>query len=141
MKCDFLVVGSGIAGLNFALKASEFGKVCLITKKDLIESNTNFTQGGIAAVFSREDSFDLHVKDTLKAGDGLCDKDVVKVMVKEAPGEIENLLSIGADFDTKGKVINKHNAEVAAFFQGERSTSASKRARGANGSMRSSRPM
>lgn len=100
---DFLVIGSGTAGLNFALRASESASVCLVTKKDLIESNTNFAQGGIAAVFAKSDSFKLHVKDTLKAGDGLCDKEAVKIMVKDAPEEIENLLSMGAEFDTKGK--------------------------------------
>lgn len=102
MGCDFLVIGSGIAGLNFALRASEFGNVCVITKKNLVESNTNFAQGGIAAVFSKKDSFDLHVNDTLKAGDGLCNREAVRIMVREAPHEIDRLLSMGADFDMRG---------------------------------------
>jgi len=100
---DFLVIGSGIAGLNFALQASEFGSVCLITKKDLIESNTNFAQGGIAAVLSKLDSFDLHVKDTVTVGDGLSDEEAVKLMVKNAPKEIRRLVSLGVDFDRKGE--------------------------------------
>jgi L-aspartate oxidase len=96
---DFLVIGSGIAGLNFALQAGEYGSVCLVTKKDAVESNTNFAQGGIAAVFSKTDSFMLHVRDTLKSGDGLCDKHAVEIMVKQAPDEIKNLMALGATFD------------------------------------------
>ena len=96
---DFLVIGSGIAGLNFALQAGEYGSVCLVTKKDAVESNTNFAQGGIAAVFSKTDSFMLHVRDTLKSGDGLCDKHAVEIMVKQAPDEIDNLMALGATFD------------------------------------------
>lgn len=105
IKSDFLVIGSGIAGLNFSLQASKFGSVCLITKKDLMESNTNFAQGGIAAVLSKIDRFDLHVKDTLRAGDGLCDKKAVKIMVENAPREIKRLISLGVDFDMKGKEL------------------------------------
>lgn len=101
VKSDFLVVGSGIAGLNFALQASGFGKVCLITKKDLVESNTNFAQGGIAAVLSKIDRFDLHVKDTLKAGNGLSKEKAVRIMVKNAPEEIERLVSFGTDLERK----------------------------------------
>lgn len=103
VKSDFLVIGSGIAGLNFALQASEFGSVCLITKKELIESNTNFAQGGIAAVISKLDNFSLHMRDTLRAGDGLCDKEAVRIMVRKAPEEIERLVSLGTDFDRKGE--------------------------------------
>jgi len=103
IKSDFLVIGSGIAGLNFALQASAHGSVCLVTKKDAIESNTNFAQGGIAAVFSKADSFALHVKDTLEAGDGLCNREAVELMVGHAPEEIERLMAIGAAFDTDSK--------------------------------------
>jgi L-aspartate oxidase len=105
VKSDFLVIGSGIAGLNFALQASRSGSVCLITKKDMVESNTNLAQGGIAAVVSRMDSFNLHVKDTLRAGDGLCDKEAVRIMVRDAPKEIERLVSFGTDFDRKGEEL------------------------------------
>ena len=69
---DFLVLGSGLAGLSFALKVAPHGRVAIITKKDRAESNTNYAQGGIAAVTSKEDSFELHVRDTLEAGAGLC---------------------------------------------------------------------
>ena len=71
IRADYLVIGSGIAGLSFALKASEHGSVAVITKKEQAESNTNYAQGGIAAVFASDDSFDLHVGDTLEAGAGL----------------------------------------------------------------------
>ena len=71
-RFDFLVLGSGIAGLSFALKVARFGRVAIVTKKNRAESNTNYAQGGIAAVTSQDDSVDLHVRDTLEAGAGLC---------------------------------------------------------------------
>jgi L-aspartate oxidase len=75
---DFLVIGSGMAGLTFALKTARMGQVAIITKKQRTESNTNYAQGGIAAVMAEDDSFDLHVSDTLNAGAGLCKADVVR---------------------------------------------------------------
>lgn len=75
---DFIVIGSGIAGLSFALQAAAHGRVAIITKRARSESNTAWAQGGIASVTSTEDSFELHVKDTLEAGAGLCDEKVVR---------------------------------------------------------------
>ncbi len=93
-----LVVGSGIAGLQFALLAAEQGTVRVVTKKESSESNTNYAQGGIAAAVSPLDDFDLHLQDTLTAGDGLCDEEVVGKMVKAGPRLIERLLSYGIRF-------------------------------------------
>ena len=88
---DFLVLGSGIAGLSFALKVAPHGRVAIVTKKDRAESNTNYAQGGIAAVTSKEDSFELHVRDTLEAGAGLCKEDVVRTIVEEGPARIAGI--------------------------------------------------
>src|SRR3972149_6653708 len=98
---DFLVIGSGLAGVSYALKVAEQGKVAIITKSSLDETNTSFAQGGIAAVTSEPDSFDKHIQDTLIAGDGLCDEEVVKMVIREAPQQIEELVNWGANFDRK----------------------------------------
>src|SRR5215510_7839090 len=95
---DFLVLGSGIAGLSFALKVAPRGRVAIITKKDKAESNTNYAQGGIAAVTSKEDSFGSHVQDTLEAGAGLCDEAVVRSIVEEGPSRIAELIQLGMHF-------------------------------------------
>ena len=95
---DVLVVGSGIAGLSFALKAAGERRVAVVTKKDRTESNTNYAQGGIAAVMAPDDSFELHVRDTLEAGAGLCREDVVRTIVTEAPARIAELVSLGVHF-------------------------------------------
>src|SRR5512147_553477 len=92
---DFLVIGSGIAGLTFALEAAKLGTVLIITKKSKAESNTNYAQGGIAAVLSPTDSFDLHIADTLNAGVGLCHADAVEVLVTEGPDRVRELLGRG----------------------------------------------
>jgi L-aspartate oxidase len=96
---DFLVIGSGIAGLSFALKAAEFGKVAIVTKTYLEDSNTKYAQGGIAAVFCEPDSFEKHINDTLIAGDGFCDEEVVKMVVHNAPERIKELIELGVPFD------------------------------------------
>ena len=83
MKVDVLVIGSGIAGLVFSLKVAPSKPVAIVTKKSRIDTNTNYAQGGIAAVFDREDSHELHVEDTLVAGAGLCHSDVVRILVRE----------------------------------------------------------
>jgi L-aspartate oxidase len=98
---DFLVLGSGIAGLSFALKVARHGRVAIITKKDRAESNTNYAQGGIAAVTSKEDSFELHVRDTLEAGAGLCKEEVVRTIVQEGPERIAELIELGMQFSER----------------------------------------
>ena len=101
MDCDFLVLGSGIAGLSFALRAAEHGSVVIVTKKSSVESATNYAQGGIAAVVADEDSFESHVKDTLRAGAGLCHERVVRFVVEEGPQAIESLIKLGVHFDAR----------------------------------------
>lgn len=97
---DFLVIGSGIAGLSFALKAAKHGKVLIVTKSNEDESNTKYAQGGVAVVVDKEeDSFDKHIKDTLIAGDGLCDKRAVEIVVKEGPERIAEIIAYGTNFD------------------------------------------
>ena len=100
-KVDFLIIGSGIAGLSYALKVAEHGSVCMITKSDEDESNTKYAQGGIAAVTTAVDSFEKHIEDTLIAGDGLCDEEVVRIVITEAPERIKELIEWGAQFDKK----------------------------------------
>lgn len=96
---DLLVVGSGIAGLTFALKAAQCGTVAVVTKKDKLETSTNYAQGGIASVLGPDDSFQLHVQDTLNAGDGLCHGDIVELVVREGPDRIRELTELGVPFD------------------------------------------
>ncbi len=96
---DFLVVGSGIAGLSFALKAAQHGKVLIVTKANEDESNTKYAQGGVAVVVDKEDSFDKHISDTLIAGDGLCNPEVVELVVKEGPARIQEIIDYGTNFD------------------------------------------
>ncbi len=95
---DVLVVGSGIAGLSFALRAARFADVVVVTKKERPESSTNYAQGGIAAVFSPDDSFALHVEDTFVAGAGLCHPDAVEVLVREGPARVRELIEVGVEF-------------------------------------------
>jgi L-aspartate oxidase len=97
-RFDYLVLGSGIAGLSFALKVASRGRVAVITKKNRAESNTNYAQGGIAAVTSKEDSFELHVRDTLEAGAGLCKESVVRTIIQEGPARIAELIQLGMQF-------------------------------------------
>jgi len=95
---DYLVLGSGIAGLSFALKMAPRGRVAIVTKKNRAESNTNYAQGGIAAVTGKDDSFELHVRDTLAAGAGLCKEAVVRTIVEEGPERIQELIEFGMKF-------------------------------------------
>jgi L-aspartate oxidase len=98
---DFLILGSGIAGLTFALKVAPHGRVGIVTKKHRAESNTNYAQGGIAAVTSKEDSFEMHVRDTLEAGAGLCNEEVVRTIVEEGPARIAELIELGMRFSER----------------------------------------
>ncbi|HEX2101925.1 MAG TPA: L-aspartate oxidase [Candidatus Synoicihabitans sp.] len=100
---DVLVVGSGIAGLSFALKVAQRGcSVAILTKKTKADSNTNFAQGGIAAVTSGADDFEKHVTDTLVAGDGLCDRRVVREIVRDGPARVQELAELGLKFSRDG---------------------------------------
>ncbi len=98
---DFVVIGSGIAGLSFALKAARHGSVAVVTKRKGADTNTAWAQGGIACVTSDEDSFELHVRDTLEAGAGLCDEEVVRTIVTEGPERIRELADLGLQFDER----------------------------------------
>ena len=95
---DFLVIGSGVAGLTFALKIAKYGSVGIVTKDLLEESATRYAQGGVASVMAEDDSYDFHVKDTLEAGRGLCREDVVKHIVRDGPERVRELIQLGAKF-------------------------------------------
>ena len=108
VQSDFLVIGSGIAGLSFALKAAAHGTVALLAKRDIAETATNYAQGGIASVSSTEDSFDAHVQDTLVAGAGICHEDVVRGVVEDGPQVIADLIEWGVKFtkNTSGEAYD-----------------------------------
>ena len=99
IKTDFLVIGSGIAGLSFALKAAERGSVILLSKTEINDTNTRYAQGGIASVMYKPDSFEKHISDTIVAGSGFCNESVVRMVIEEAPERIEELINIGVGFD------------------------------------------
>src|SRR3954469_21596842 len=103
LQTDFLVIGSGIAGLTYALKvatACPDKKITVMTKAAADETNTKYAQGGIAVVNDLEnDSFEKHIEDTLIAGDGLCNEKVVEIVVKEGPERVEDIIEWGARFD------------------------------------------
>ena len=102
-KFDHIVLGSGIAGLTYALKAATHGTVAVVTKRSKATTNTAWAQGGVACVTSPEDSFELHVKDTLEAGAGLCHEDIVNLVVREGPDRIKELVELGMSFDLREK--------------------------------------
>lgn len=99
VKTDFLIIGSGIAGLTYALKVANAGKVILITKSNADESNTKYAQGGIAAVMYSPDSYEKHIQDTLICGDGLCDEQIVRMVIEESTARVMELAAWGVQFD------------------------------------------
>jgi len=111
-RYDYVVLGSGIAGLTFALNVAEKGSVAVITKKNRAESNTNYAQGGIACVTSTEDTFDLHVRDTLEAGAGLCREEVVRGIVEEGPARIQSLIQLGMSFTGRESSGHQHELDL-----------------------------
>ncbi len=98
-QVDFLVIGSGIAGLTFAIKVAKHGKVCIVTKSKMDDTATSWAQGGIAAVMYTPDSFEKHIQDTLNAGDGLCNEEVVRFTISESTERIKELVKWGTKFD------------------------------------------
>jgi len=110
--CDFLVIGSGISGLSFALRAASTGSVIVITKKTDSESNTNYAQGGIACVLDPRDSFESHIHDTLVAGAGLCNEEAVKILVNEGPARINELIDWGTHFTKSNQSRATHKLEL-----------------------------
>ncbi len=98
VKTDFLVIGSGLAGLSFSLKAAGAGSIVVVTKEEVAESSSRYAQGGIAAVTDRDDSFAEHIRDTIRAGDGLCDREIVELVVNTAPERIRELIELGVRF-------------------------------------------
>jgi L-aspartate oxidase len=105
-RCDFLVIGSGIAGLCYAIHAAKFGKVIMVTKKQDTDSNTNYAQGGIACVLDPNDSFENHIQDTLSTGKGICNEQAVKILVEEGPDRIKELLQWGVNFSKSSDESN-----------------------------------
>ncbi|MCX8000363.1 MAG: FAD-dependent oxidoreductase, partial [Leptospiraceae bacterium] len=105
-RTDFLIIGSGVAGLFTALKLSSLGSVSIVTKKADYESNTNYAQGGIASVFASTDNPEIHLRDTLEAGAGLCDIEATRILVEEGPLRVKELVNLGVPFvkDERGNL-------------------------------------
>ncbi len=99
---DFLVIGAGVAGLRAAIELADAGRVVVLAKREITDSNTQWAQGGIAAALSDEDEISLHLQDTLIAGDGLCNVNAAKALVEDAPQQIEELIAWGTEFDREG---------------------------------------
>lgn len=103
---DFLIIGSGVAGLRAAIELAPYGNVAVVTKDRPAESSTEYAQGGIAVALSDEDEVGIHFEDTLRAGDGLCRESAVKILVEEGPERIRELISWGAEFDKEGTKLD-----------------------------------
>jgi L-aspartate oxidase len=101
-ETDFIVVGGGVAGLRAAIEVAQNGRVCVVTKEELSESNTQYAQGGVAVALSDEDEVSLHLQDTIAAGDGIVNEAAAKVLVEEGPARIEELIAWGTEFDREG---------------------------------------
>src|SRR4051812_12804410 len=101
-ETDFLVIGAGVAGLRAAIDLASAGRVLVLVKREIADSNTQYAQGGIAAALSDEDEISLHLQDTLNAGDGLCNPDAARILVEEGPERIEELITWGTQFDRNG---------------------------------------
>src|SRR5450631_4929035 len=104
-QTDFIVVGAGIAGLRASVELAAAGRVLCLAKREVTESNTQYAQGGIAAALSDDDEVSLHLDDTLKAGDGLCNEEAARILVEEGPARIEELIEWGTEFDRTGSKI------------------------------------
>src|SRR4051812_33079966 len=117
LTCDFLVIGSGIAGLSFALEAATHGEVLIVTKRAREESNTKYAQGGIAAVLDDDDTFDAHVKDTMVAGSNLNHLRAVEITVRDAPSRIAMLREAGAKFDLASSGVNEDESRPSVTKQ------------------------
>ena len=104
-ETDFIVVGAGIAGLRASVELASAGRVLCLAKREVTESNTQYAQGGIAAALSDDDEVSLHLDDTLKAGDGLCNEEAARILVEEGPARIEELIEWGTEFDRTGSKI------------------------------------
>lgn len=117
-ETDFLIIGSGIAGLSLAYKCAKVGRVIVVSKSTLDEGSTKYAQGGIASVFSKEDSFDIHIQDTLEAGDGLCNKSAVEVTIKEGPDRVRELIELGVPFEKTTNTNNEFNTEYDLTREG-----------------------
>ena len=115
---DYLILGSGIAGLSLSLDLAEYGTVAIVTKKNRAESNTNYAQGGIACVTSAEDSFELHVQDTLEAGAGLCKENVVRAIVQDGPACIKKLIDLGMSFSERNSHESNGKRELDLTKEG-----------------------
>jgi L-aspartate oxidase len=115
---DFVVIGSGVAGLSFALKAANHGQVAIVTKRAPADSNTAWAQGGVACVWSSEDTFELHVQDTLEAGAGLCDEAAVRAIVGDGPARIRELIELGVHFDERENSSNGGATELDLTREG-----------------------